>query len=162
MIDLVYVFDILVLFIVLGYRGRQNGMLPESFFCFATLMAGFAAEANYRELSGVFKNMMSGTNFFIIVALSYAVLFIGIRVLLATLGLQMFTEMRTTTFIEPLNKVLGIFFAIIKAIILASVVLRFMDTLNPFIPDITNPIHTNTFVGYFYDLISDFYLFFFS
>ena len=162
MIDLVYIFDLVVLIVVLGYRGKQNGMLPESFFCFATLIGGFAAEANYKELSIFIKNMAGGVNFYVVVAISYAVIFIAIRVLLATLGLQMFTQLRSTNFIEPLNKVFGVFFAILKAIILASIILRFLDTLNPFIPDITNPIRTNPFIGYFFDLLFNIYQFFFG
>ena len=152
MIDLVYILDIAIVIIVLGYRGRQNGMLPESFFCFSTLIAGLAAELNYKITFELLSSALSSLNKVMLIAIAYALLFIIIRLALAFLGLQVLTRLRTTPFIEPINKIFGIGFAVIKAILLISIILRFIAVFSTLLPDITGPVDNNGIVVFFRNL----------
>ncbi len=153
MLDLVYVFDIAVILIVLGYRGNKNGMLPESLFCLSTIAAGFAAEGNSESFKKILLNLPGMNDPFISGAISYALVFILIRVGLAIIGLQVFTQLRSTPFMEPLNKIVGILLAIIKAVFLISFLLRFLSGLSTFIPELTVPIKDNSFVIFFTDIL---------
>jgi uncharacterized membrane protein required for colicin V production len=156
-IDLIYVFDIAVILIVLGYRGNKNGMLPESLFCLSTIVAGLAAEAYSIPFKSILSNLPGMNDPMVSGAVSYAIVFIVIRVGLAVLGLQIFTQLRVTPFMEPLNKYIGIIFAVIKAVFLTSFLLRFLSGISPFIPDLTVPIKDNSFVIFFTNILYNFY-----
>lgn len=159
-IEFIYVFDIAVILIVLGYRGKKNGMLPESLFCLSTIVAGLAAEANSEAFKKLLLNLPGMGDPIVSGAVSYAILFIVIRVGLAILGLQVFTQLRTTTFTEPLNRYIGVILAVIKAVFLTSFILRFLSGISLFIPDLTSPIKDNSFVIIFYNFLYNIYQFF--
>ena len=162
MIDLIYIADIAILFIVLGYRGRINGMLPESFFCVATIVSGFAAFLNQFWLAPALISILPMVDAVIIKAVTFVVLYVLIRVGLATIGLQMFTQLRTTPFKEPVNKVMGIFFSVIKSAFIASAAIYGLEYLAPIFPLFTDPIKGNSLVSFFYDFIPNTYSAIFS
>ena len=162
MIDLIYILDIVILFIVLGYRGRINGMLPESFFCVATIVSGFAAFLNQFWIASALISILPMVDTAIIKCATFILLYVLIRVGLASVGLQMFTQLRTTPFKEPVNKIMGIFFSVIKSLFIASAAIYGLEFLTPIFPLFTDPIKGNSLVSIFYDFIPNTYSALFS
>ncbi len=156
LMDLVYIIDILVAILYLGYRGIKNGIVPETYFMVTTAFSGFAAYYNQFWIGGNLLGSLPIPDD-LTKALIFGVLFVSIRSVLGYLGLLIMGDLRNPVIHTGLHKFGGVTFGAIKAVFYCSITLVFLSYLNPLFPILTDSIRVNSFVGFFYQILESSY-----
>ena len=132
-----YLDILLVIPLIIGaWRGFKKGLIIE-FFTLLALLVGIYAGIHFSDfVSGVLKNNLGMTSQYVPV-IAFTITFLGVGAAVYFAG-KMLERAVSVVALSPVNKMLGLFFGMIKMLFFTSaalVILESYDEKGEFIPD---------------------------
>lgn len=139
-ISFIYILDIGILIFVLSHRGYLHGAFEEFFHFLSTMIAAFAAFANYEWLSNIIRGYWAPSNS-IPEAIAFGLIYGIVRGGLGSSAFYFLSRIRRVELVAPISKGVGVVLGTIKGVVVASVILVFLNLFIPTAHMLAEPLH---------------------